>query len=163
MPFASHGRPDHYSEVNRRSFLKRVGWGSLAATAFVAGGRRREAIAQTTSPYPDWIPVSTKPAKRGGTMARASAWDPPVIDPRLTQSVGFYQFAGLVYNRLVRYRFPEEASGPNDLTLAGDLAESWEANPEQRVWTFKIRQGVKWQNVAPLNGRELVAADLKYC
>ena len=96
-------------------------------------------------------------------MARASAWDPPLIDPRLTQSVGLFQFAGLVHNRLVRYRFPEDASGPNDLTLAGDLAESWEANPEQRVWTFKIRQGVKWQNVAPLNGRELVAADLKYC
>ena len=96
-------------------------------------------------------------------MARASAWDPPLIDPRLTQSVGLFQFAGLVHNRLLRYRFPEEASGPNDLTLAGDLAESWEANPEQRVWTFKIRQGVKWQNVAPLNGRELVAADLKYC
>ena len=163
MPFVSHGRPDDRSRVNRRSFLKRVGWGGFAATAFVAGGRRREAIAQTTSPYPDWIPVSTKPAKRGGTIARASSWDPPLIDPRLTQSVGLYQFAGLVYNRLVRYRFPEEASGPNDLTLAGDLAESWEANPEQRVWTFKIRQGVKWQNVAPLNGRELVAADLKYC
>ena len=31
------------------------------------------------------------------------------------------------------------------------------------MWTFKLRQGVKWQNVAPLNGRELVAADIKYC
>jgi ABC-type transport system substrate-binding protein len=96
-------------------------------------------------------------------MARASSWDPPVIDPRLTQSVGTFQFAGLVYNRLLRYRFADEAAGTNDLTLVGDLAESWEANPEHRVWTFKIRQGVKWQNVPPLNGRELVAADLKYC
>src|SRR5262244_1337316 len=163
IPFASHGRPDHRSGVNRRSFLKRVGWGGFAATAFVAGGRRREAIAQTTPPYSDWIAASTKPAKRGGAMARASAWDPPVIDPRLTQSIGLFQFAGLVHNRMVRYRFADESSGPNDLTLVGDLAESWEANPDHRVWTFKIRQGVKWQNVAPLNGRELVAADLKYC
>ena len=31
------------------------------------------------------------------------------------------------------------------------------------MWTFKLRQGVKWHNVAPLNGRELVAADIKYC
>src|SRR5499433_2535159 len=163
MPFASNGRPDHRSKINRRSFLTRVGWGGFAATAFVAGGRRREAIAQTTSPDPDWIAASTKPAKRGGTMARASAWDPPVIDPRLTQSIGLYQFAGLVCNRLVRYRFTEEANGTNDLTLVGDLAESWEAQPGHRVWTFKIRQGVKWQNVPPLNGRELVAADIKYC
>jgi hypothetical protein len=90
-------------------------------------------------------------------MARASSWDPPVIDPRLTQSVGLYQFAGLVYNRLLRYRFTDEANGTNDLSLVGDLAESWESSSDHRVWTFKLRQGVKWQNVAPLNGRELVA------
>ena len=31
------------------------------------------------------------------------------------------------------------------------------------MWTFKLRRGVKWQNVPPLKGRELVAADIKYC
>jgi ABC-type transport system substrate-binding protein len=31
------------------------------------------------------------------------------------------------------------------------------------VWTFKLRQGVKWQNLPPLKGREFVAADVKYC
>ena len=31
------------------------------------------------------------------------------------------------------------------------------------MWTFKLRQGVKWHNVPPLNGREFVAADVKYC
>ena len=148
--------------LNRRSFLKRVGWGGVGATALV-GASRRPSSAQSSSPYPDWIPASTKPPKRGGSIARASAWDPPVIDPRLTQSVGLYQFAGLVHNRLLRYRFTDEATGTNDLTLAGDLAESWEANSDSRVWTFKLRHGVKWQGVAPLNGRELVAADVKYC
>jgi peptide/nickel transport system substrate-binding protein len=163
MPSSNHGRPPHHPAVNRRTFLKRVG-GGLGAAALVAGARGRPASAQgSSSSYPDWIAPSPKPAKRGGTMARASAWDPPVIDPRLTQSVGLFQFAGLVYNRLLRYRFADEAAGTNDLTLVGDLAESWEANPEHRVWTFKVRQGVKWQNVPPLNGRELVAADLKYC
>ena len=32
-----------------------------------------------------------------------------------------------------------------------------------QTWTFKLRQGVKWHNVPPLNGRELVADDIKYC
>ena len=157
MSLADSGRPD------RRTFLKRVGWGGLASTALTVGSRPRTARAQAASAYPDWIAVSPKPAKRGGSIARASSWDPPLIDPRLTQSVGTFQFAGLVYNRLTRYRFPDEATGPSDLTLVGDLAESWESNPDHRVWTFKLRQGVKWQNVAPLNGRELVAADIKYC
>ena len=163
MSIADHGRPEHRHGVDRRGFLKRVGWSGVGAAALAAGARSRSASAQTAASYPDWIATSAKPAKRGGTIARASSWDPPVIDPRLTQSIGLFQFAGLVCNRLVRYRFPDEASGPNDLTLTGDLAESWEANPEHRVWTFKVRQGVKWQNVPPLKGRELVAADVKYC
>ncbi|MEM1400298.1 MAG: ABC transporter substrate-binding protein [Pseudomonadota bacterium] len=35
------------------------------------------------------------------------------------------------------------------------LAESWEANDDLSVWTFKLRQGVKWNN-----GDELIADDV---
>jgi peptide/nickel transport system substrate-binding protein len=147
--------------VNRRQFLARVGVGAAATTALA--GRRSRAFAQAPSPYPDWIPASTKPPKRGGTLTRASAWDPPVIDPRLTQSVGLFQFAGLTSSRLVRYAFPDEANNTNDLTLKGDLAESWQSSADVRHWTFKLRQGVKWHNVPPLNGREFTSADVKYC
>src|SRR5881628_3837288 len=148
---------------NRREFMKAASWGSLAVTAGMVATGRTPAFAAAPSKYPDWIPASPKPPKRGGTLTRASAWDPPVIDPRLTQSVGLYQFAGLTSNRLVRYAFTDEATGPRDLTLKGDLAESWAASSDHRVWTFKLRQGVKWQNLPPLNGRELTAADIKYC
>ena len=86
-----------------------------------------------------------------------------MIDPRHTQSVGLFQFAGLTSNRLLRYSFADDASCYNDLSLKGDLAESWQGSPDQRTWTFKIRRGVKWHNVPPLKGRELVAADIKYC
>ena len=154
MPTA---RPAHHL-VTRRKFLI-VGAGGVAATAVTI--RRPTPVHAAT--YPDWIAASTKPPKRGGTLTRASAWDPPVIDPRLTQSVGLFQFAGLTSNRLVRYPFADEASGPNDLALKGDLAESWTSSPDARVWTFKIRPGVKWQNVPPLNGRDLTAGDVKYC
>src|SRR5713101_2303623 len=160
MPAKDPRRKVVRSQVNRRDFLKHAGWGTAGLTALVAGARRARAA---TSPYPDWIPASTKPPKRGGTLTRASTWDPPVLDPRLTQSIGLFQFAGLTSSRLVRYACPDEVSGPNDLTLKGDLAESWQASPDHRVWTFKLRQGVKWHNVPPLNGRELVAADVKYC
>src|SRR5438552_4769863 len=49
------------------------------------------------------------------------------------------------------------------MSLKGDLAESWQSSQDFRQWTFKIRKGVKWQNVPPLNGHELTAADIKYC
>src|SRR5690348_1888952 len=153
------GRIAH-RRLNRRDFIRSTAAG-LGAVAVV--GRAGSWAVAATSPYADWIPRSDKPAKRGGSMARASAWDPPVLDPRLVQSVGLFQFMTLTSSRLTRYVFSDEASGPADLTLKGDLAESWQASPDYRVWTFKLRQGVKWHNMAPVNGRELVAADIKYC
>jgi len=148
------------TRVNRREFLTHVAVGTAVVGA---GSTLGWTSAQAASPYPDWYPPSSKPPKRGGSIARASAWDPPLIDPRHTQSVGLYQFAGLVHNRLVRYGFNEEVSGPGDMTMRGDLAESWQASSDSRVWTFKLRKGVKWQNLPPLNGRELTSADVKYC
>src|SRR3989441_9458762 len=77
--------------------------------------------------------------------------------------MGLFQWAVPTRARLVSYAFPEEGAGAADLTIKGDLAESWQGSPDHQVWTFKLRQGVKWQNVPPLNGRELTAADVKYC
>jgi len=74
-----------HKHVNRRDFLRRVGWGGVGATALVAGAGQARAAAPAAATYPDWIPASPKPPKRGGVLTRASAWDPPVIDPRLTQ------------------------------------------------------------------------------
>jgi peptide/nickel transport system substrate-binding protein len=150
------------ARVTRREFLERTTWGGVGVAALAAGIQPGGGWA-AASPYPDWIAASTKPAKRGGTLTRASAWDPPVIDPRLTQSVGLFQFVGLTSNRLVRYGFADEVTSVTDLGLKGDLAESWTASPDHRVWTFKLRQGVKWHNLPPVNGREFVAADVKYC
>ena len=73
-----------HARLNRRDFVRLSAAGASAA-AILGRGRRAGAA---TSPYPDWLPASTKPPKRGGVLTRASAWDPPVIDPRLTQSVG---------------------------------------------------------------------------
>ncbi|HTY79238.1 MAG TPA: ABC transporter substrate-binding protein [Candidatus Bathyarchaeia archaeon] len=150
------------SQVSRRDFLKRTGLGTVALSPLLNGVARR-AGAQPAAAYPDWIAPSTKPPKRGKLITRASPWDPPALDPRLTNSVGLFQIASLTSNRLVRFPFSDEAANSTDLTIKGDLAESWQNSPDHRVWTFKLRKGVKWQNVAPLNGRELVAQDIKYC
>ena len=149
--------------MKRRNFLQRTGWGSVGMAGLILGASRSRALAHPPSPYPSWTPPSAKPPKRGGILTRASAWDPPALDPRLTNSVGLFQFATLTSNRLLRYPFADEATGSADLTLKGDLAETWEGSPDFTTWTFKLRQGVKWHNVPPVNGRELVAEDIKYC
>ncbi len=45
----------------------------------------------------------------------------------------------------------------------GALAESWEVSPDGLTFTFHLRKGIRWQNKPPVNGRELVASDIKYC
>src|SRR5690242_10939732 len=105
--------------VSRRDFLRRAAVTGAGMTALAVGAGRQRSFAAPL--YPDWIPASLKAPKRGGVLIRASAWDPPVIDPRLTQSVGLFQFAGLTSNRLVRHVFADEASGYADLGLKGDL------------------------------------------
>ena len=47
-------------------------------------------------------------------------------------------------------------------TLVPVLAESWKASTDLKVYTFNIRKGVKWHNIAPANGRELVADDVVF-
>ncbi|MSQ10170.1 MAG: ABC transporter substrate-binding protein [Dehalococcoidia bacterium] len=42
------------------------------------------------------------------------------------------------------------------------LAEKWEVSADARTYTFKLRSGVKFANLEPLNGRELTSADVKW-
>jgi peptide/nickel transport system substrate-binding protein len=42
-----------------------------------------------------------------------------------------------------------------------DLAESW-SQPDPLTYIFKLRKGVRFQNLPPVNGRELTSADVKY-
>src|SRR5262249_7829783 len=42
-----------------------------------------------------------------------------------------------------------------------DLAESWQQKDDV-TYVFKLRQGVRFHNVAPVNGRELTSEDVKY-
>ncbi|GAB0113897.1 ABC transporter substrate-binding protein [Acidisoma sp. C75] len=45
-----------------------------------------------------------------------------------------------------------------DFTLRPVLATSWSPNKDGSVWTFKIRQGVKFSNGAPLNADAVVTS-----
>ena len=47
-------------------------------------------------------------------------------------------------------------------TLTGRLAESWDISPDGLTYTSNIRQGVNWQNKAPMNGREFTADDVVF-
>ena len=100
---------------------------------------------------------TSKQAKRGGTSKWYFTSENATLDihvagaPLNTPRV-------MVYSDL----FMQRPGYLSDRTFADydpDLAESWEFSPDRLQITFKLRQGVKWQDKAPVNGRDLEPAD----
>jgi ABC-type transport system substrate-binding protein len=65
-----------------------------------------------------------------------------------------------VFSRLIRTKVGPDVP-PSVIIPVGDLAESWQ-QADETTYMFKLRGGVKWQNIAPVNGRDLVADDVVY-
>jgi peptide/nickel transport system substrate-binding protein len=65
-----------------------------------------------------------------------------------------------VYSTLVRHKIGPEIQ-PGTFTVEPHLAERWEM-PDDTTYVFHLRQGVKWHNKPPVNGRELVAEDVEF-
>jgi peptide/nickel transport system substrate-binding protein len=97
--------------------------------------------------------------KRGGIL-RVRGFDPPNFDHHLT-SAGFTQSAAsFVYSKLVRHQVGADVP-PGTFIIEPDLAERWE-ELDDTTYVFHLRQGVTWHNKPPVNGRELVAEDVKF-
>src|SRR3989475_4432622 len=97
---------------------------------------------------------------RHGGILRVRGFDPPNFDHHLTLA-GFTQSTvSFVYSKLVRHKVGGDVP-PGTFIIEPDLAERWEAL-DDTTYVFYLRQGVKWHNKPPLNGRELVAEDVKF-
>jgi len=99
------------------------------------------------------------PPKRGGIL-RVRGYDPTHFDPHLTISFKTHATLSFVYSRLVRHKVGAGAQ-PGIFTVEPDVAESRET-PDDTTYIFHLRKGVKWHNKPPLNGRELIAEDVKF-
>ncbi len=92
----------------------------------------------------------------GGTFKMSSAYAMSNLDPKLATGSPLNFWGHWTYEKMVHWK-----SNPNDemSTLVPTLAESWKSSEDLKTWTFTLRKGIKWQNIAPVNGRELVADD----
>jgi peptide/nickel transport system substrate-binding protein len=110
------------------------------------------------SPPASWG-VEVGQPRRGGIL-RVRGFDPPHFDPQLTVAPFTQSTLSFVYSRLVRHKVGADVQ-PGTFSVEPDLAERWE-ELDDTTYVFHLRQGVKWHNKPPVNGRELVAEDVKF-
>ncbi len=144
-------------------------------TVFLAacGGNNNNSAANKGAPASN-APAAAATAKAGGSPAAAPAQgqpksggvlryhlpkEPGNLDPHLATDSSTTAFSDLAYNSLLRFKTGTGVD-VQSLELEGELAQSWET-PDTQTVILKMRPDVKWQNKAPLNGRQFTAEDAK--
>ncbi|MEI6127661.1 MAG: peptide-binding protein, partial [Pseudomonadota bacterium] len=74
----------------------------------------------------------------GDSLIVGTIGEPSVLIPLLASDGASHDVAGMLYNGLVKY--------DTDLTLIGDLAESWDISDDGLMITFHLRKGVTWED-----------------
>ena len=124
----------------------------------------------TSTSTPTMTPTATGAPQYGGTVTLQITQDPPVWDMlNYNQGNGSGTVGdtlGIIYEGLAGFDLSVDRNVWNFMTQyvpikynTGRLAQSWEIAPDWMSYTFHIRQGVHWQNIAPVNGREFTAYD----
>jgi len=149
-------------QFTKRAALGAVLAGSLALSACGGGGGKSGGDTLDRDDVTGVINGTLNddgPARDGGAMTVYDTADSPSLDISAASFNIHSQLSGLVYNKLLRYDTGRDIKyGAQQ--LEGDLAESWDVSEDGLTWTFKLRKGVKFQNVAPVSGREFTAADV---
>jgi ABC-type transport system substrate-binding protein len=95
-------------------------------------------------------PARAAAIKQGGSITVAWKDDVVTLDPAIGYDNENWAMIKAMFSRLMDY-------APGTPNLVKDLATDIQISPDGRIYTFKLRQGVRFTN-----GRELTADDVKY-
>src|SRR5713101_7900218 len=109
-------------------------------------------------PAPLWGAEAGQP--RRGSILRVRGDDPVPFAHHLPNNASTNTTLSSIRSTLLRYKVGPEIA-PGTYIVEPHLAERWE-EPDDLTYVFHSRRCVKWHNKPPLNGRELVAADVKF-
>jgi len=93
--------------------------------------------------------VAAQP-KQGGSVVITYKDDLATLDPAVGYDWQNWSIIKSIFDGLMDYE-------PGTTKLIPDLAESYDISPDGQTYTFKLRDGVKFQN-----GRAMTAADVKW-
>lgn len=123
------------AQPSRRDILAGAAASGLLTGAATTIGVRR-AFAQADKP------------RRGGTMRIAFVGSPARLDPHQMNGTEEVALTHSIYDGLTYT--------DHTLTPQPELATSWESTPDAKVWTFRLRQGVKFHHGRALDADDVV-------
>ncbi len=91
--------------------------------------------------------------KKGDVITINLRTEPSSIDPQITTDISGGTVDELIVEGLLR-------KDKNGKSIAG-LAKEWTSTPDGLVWTFKLRDGVKWSNGDPVTAQDFKAGWLR--
>jgi peptide/nickel transport system substrate-binding protein len=98
---------------------------------------------------PAQAPAAAKP---GGTLVAGWDSDPGALDNNLDRGAVTRTLLHMVYDRIVERDISVKADFP---PFAPGLATSWDVSPDAKVYTFKLRPGVKFQDGTPCDAEAI--------
>jgi peptide/nickel transport system substrate-binding protein len=129
--------------INRRRLVQ----GSAAAAGSIIIGGREATAAQRRALA---MAPARQDVKPGGKIRLATSTDPVGLDPMISSAYSTALITEHVYGSLMQY--DKELN-----EVIPDLAESVEISEDKLLYTFKLRDGVKWHD-----GQPFTAEDVKF-
>ncbi|MBV8715815.1 MAG: hypothetical protein JOZ65_12190 [Chloroflexi bacterium] len=142
------------SRINRRDLLRSTAGVAATLALSACAAPAPSAPAQSAKAgQPTQAPAAETP-KKGGTLVVGLEAEPGTLDN--TVGTGYHTsiIQRLLYESLVGF---DLTSSADVLPIKPVLAESWQISPDGKVYTFKIRQSVKFHD-----GTQLDAAAIKW-
>jgi peptide/nickel transport system substrate-binding protein len=115
---------------------------SMVVTACSSNGSKPASAPNSSAPTADSKAASAAP-KSGGTLSIAINADPPKLDPSFSSALVDRQVFQSIFDKLLDI----DSSGK----IIPMLAEKWEVSNDQKTYTFKLRQGVKFHDGTDFN------------
>ncbi len=84
--------------------------------------------------------------KGGSTFTLNLSTEPASIDPQISTDIAGGSVNDLISEGLLKT--------DKDGKVVAGLAEKWESTPDGLVWTFHLRNGIKWSNGDPITAKD---------
>lgn len=156
----------YWTATMERRFSRRRLLAASSAVAGAAGilaacgGGSKDGSAKGSSLVGE-VSDTTSKAVKGGTWQSYVSSDTPGMDPMTNPASTVPPVANFAISRLFKYKLGTRETPPTG-EVEGDAVTSWEIAPDGLQVTFKLRQGMKFDQRPPTNGKLLTAEDVLY-